>query len=219
MITLLIEYLNKGYQALSKQPERILKRLIKEGQSFDVIVVPGVPFQEQGWDPVMKSRVLWSYFLYQSGMARNIIYSGAAVYSGYYEARIMGLYAQQLGVPASGIFYETRAEHSTENVFYAYELARKLGFKSIALATDPVQSAFLRPFTRRRFGTHITHIPIVMEKISLSQQPNPHIDASLAIATGFVPIARRQRWWTRLRGTFGMNIPWTNLAQKKAPVL
>lgn len=219
MVTLLVENLNRGYHALSKRPERILKRLVNEGQSFDAIVVPGVPFQPKGWDTMMKTRILWSCYLYETGMARHIIFSGGAVYSPYYEARIMGLYAQKLGVPESCIFYETTAEHSTENVFYAYELARKLGFKSIALATDAVQSAFLRPFTRRHFATPVIHIPIVREKIRLSQEHNPGINAALALATDFVPIAKRQRWWTRLRGTFGMNIPWTNLAQKKAAVL
>jgi len=111
---------------------------------FDVIIVPGVPFKNGNWDSVMKARVLWSYILYKDGYTKNIIYSGSAVYSPYYEGIIMGLYAEQLGIPKSHIFYETKANHSTENVYYSYLLAQQEGFKSIALASDPFQSSLLR---------------------------------------------------------------------------
>src|SRR5438067_574875 len=62
--------------------------------SFDAIIVPGVPFENGRWSQTMKSRVGWSYYLYRKGIAKNIIYSGAAVYSPYVEARIMALYGE-----------------------------------------------------------------------------------------------------------------------------
>ena len=91
---------------------------------LDAIIVPGVPFSGGNWDSVMKARVTWSCFLYKNGYTRNIIYSGSAVYTPYFEGIIMGLYAEQLGVPKEHIFCETEARHSTENVYYSYLLAK-----------------------------------------------------------------------------------------------
>ena len=119
---------------------------------FDAVIIPGIPYNGLGWDSVMKARVLWSWILYKNGYAKNIIYSGGAVYTHYKEALIMGLYAQKLGIPKEHIFYDTLAKHSTENVYYSYLLAKRLGFKTLALGTDPFQSFMLRGFTRN--GLH-----------------------------------------------------------------
>lgn len=68
------------------------------------------------------------------------MYSGSSAYSPYYEGEIMALYAIAIGIPKENVFTETRAEHSTENLFYVYLKAKKLGFTHIALATDPFQA-------------------------------------------------------------------------------
>ncbi|MBK6774437.1 MAG: YdcF family protein [Flavobacteriales bacterium] len=65
----------------------------------------------------MKLRVHWAVHLFKEGVARNIIFSGGAVYTPYVEAEIMSLYAQELGVPAKHCFLDPIAEHSTENIF------------------------------------------------------------------------------------------------------
>ena len=60
---------------------------------FDVIIVPGIPYDGKSWsNNVMKDRVVWSCFLYSRGIARNIIYSGSAVYTPYTEGKIMALH-------------------------------------------------------------------------------------------------------------------------------
>lgn len=125
---------------------------------FDAIIVPGYPYKNGNWDSLMKARVIWSYVLYKNGIAKNIIYSGSTVYSPFYESLIMGLYAQQLGIPAQHIFYDTLARHSVENVYYSYLIAKEQGFKIVAIATDPFQSIFLRNFTSTRLGTPIYHL-------------------------------------------------------------
>lgn len=209
-----------GCISYKKRPRRLFREVVKQQQHFDAIIVPGVPFYNNAWDSTMKSRVIWSYVLYKHGYAKNIIYSGGAVYSRYYEAKIMGLYAQQLGIPASHIFYDTLAEHSTENVFYSYELARKLGFKTIALATDPFQSSLLKSFTRKRFGTEIVHLPFVVDSLNAYNGVNPVIDPSSAICRDtFVSITQRETFWKRIRGTIGKNIPWENKKTRKAEKL
>lgn len=217
LLTTVLFQLGCSFEA---RPRRLLKEVTATGQCFDAIIVPGVPFRNAAWDSTMKARVLWSYILYKNGYTRNIIYSGSAVYSPYYEAKIMGLYAQQLGIPARHIFYDTAAEHSTENVFYSYELARKQGFKSIGLATDPGQSSLLKWFTtRRRFGTKIYHIPFVVDSLEAYNHLDPAIDPSSAYKEGFRSIMLRESFWKRLKGTMGKNIHWENKKKPKAKAL
>ncbi len=99
-----------------------------------------IQFENGKWDRVMMGRIYWAKFLYEKGIAKNIIFSGSAVYSPYYEAEIMRLYAIELGIPKENIFAETKAEHSTENAYYSYKYGKKLGFNKMALASDPFQS-------------------------------------------------------------------------------
>jgi hypothetical protein len=188
-------------------------------QPFDAVIVPGIPFKNGGWDSVMKARVLWSWVLYKNGYVRNIIYSGAAVYSPYKEAIIMGLYAQQLGIPHDHIFYDTLARHSTENVYYSYLLAKQLGFKTIALATDPFQSFMLRGFTRKRFSTPIYHMPFVTDSLAIYNYQNPHIDPSSAESHNFTSITEKQGFMKRFRGTMGKDIDWSKYEKKRLPPL
>lgn len=200
-----------------KRPARLYNEVMKEGRTFDALIVPGIPFQNGRWSTVMKGRVLWSVLLYRQGVVRNIIYSGGAVYTPYYESKIMGLYAQQLGVPGDHIFYDTLAEHSTENIFYSYEIARKQGFKTIALGTDPRQSRWLKCFTQRRFKTKIYHLPFVIDSLMTVDHANPVIDPSPAKKeNNFIPLPEREKFWRRVRGTMGAFIPWEDKKRKAA---
>ena len=113
---------------------------------YDALIVPGIPFENGNWSFLMKSRVMWSVFLYRQGYAKNLIYSGSAVYSPYVEAKVMAMYAEKMGVPKEHIFVEVNAEHSTENVYYSSLIAKKNGFRKIALATDKFQSRSLAEF-------------------------------------------------------------------------
>src|SRR5690606_27635585 len=101
---------------------RTARKTVEENKAFvpyDAIIVPGVPFDGENWSETMKMRVCWSKYLYDKGYAKNIIYSGSAVYTEYEEASIMALYAEELGIPKEHIFRDQRAEHSTENVYYS----------------------------------------------------------------------------------------------------
>lgn len=180
---------------------------MEKNKPFDVIIVPGIPY-EGGWDSIMKARVIWSYILYKNGITKNIIYSGSAVYSPFVEAKIMGLYAQKLGIPKEHIFYDTLAEHSTENVFYSYKVAKQHGFKSIALATDPLQALLLRNYTKKRFGTPIYHIPFIMDSIKVYNHINPTIDPLPAYVREFSSITKDESVFKRFSGTLGKRIDW-----------
>lgn len=189
-----------------KRAGRLYKETVKKKPVYDAIIVPGVPFQNGLWDDIMKARVLWSVYLYKNNYTRNIIYSGAAVYSHFYEAKIMGLYARKLGVDQSHIYFDTLARHSTENIYYSYKLAKSKGFKSIALATDPFQSALLGTYTKKRFKSPIPHIPVNFDVLKTLDQSNPAIDSMLAYKSGFVSIYQQESFFTRLWGTFGKQV-------------
>ncbi|MEP7237147.1 MAG: YdcF family protein [Ferruginibacter sp.] len=177
-------------------------------ESYDMIAVPGVPFTETGWDSTMKARVYWSKYLYDKGIAKNIMYSGSSVYSPYYEGEIMAMYAVAIGIPKAHVYTETKAEHSTENLYYVYLKAKKMGFTHIALATDPFQAKQLKRFARVKINKEVGIIPIVFDTLRMLQPNmiNPQIDYKQAYNSNFVPLKSRESFWKRLRGTMGKNI-------------
>ncbi len=186
---------------------------------FDAIVVPGIPYNGSGWDSTMKARVLWSYILYKHGYTRNVIYSGGAIYTPYIEAQVMGAYGLALGIPAGHIFYDTNARHSTENVYNSYLIAKKLGFKSIALATDPFQSFMLRGFTRRRFGTPVYHIPFVVDSLAVYSKLQPRPDLCHLKKQHWQSITEKESVGERFRGTLGRGIDWKQYPGGRVPPL
>ncbi|NMM47878.1 YdcF family protein [Marinigracilibium pacificum] len=172
---------------------------------YDVIIVPGYPFDGEKWHDVMRMRVHWSKFLYTSGYTKNVIYSGSAVYTPYVEAEIMRLYALELGIPEDVIFAETNAEHSSENVYYSLQKADSLGFKKVALATDPYQTALLKYFINKH-DLNINYLPVVIDTLKTLDRYTPIIDPSTAKIENFESIKDREGLWRRLRGTLGYNI-------------
>ncbi len=191
--------------SLSSCSKYAYKLAAKHGP-YDAIIVPGVPFNGKEWEDVMKMRVYWSYLLFQRGVANNIIYSGSAVYTPYYEAEIMKLYAVKLGIPEYAIYTDTIAEHSTENVWYSYKLAEKKGFIKVALATDPFQNFVVRKF-KRDHDLNIRAIPIIFQEVdTFMSLESPKIDPSSAFVKDFKSIEERESKWKQFKGTLGLNI-------------
>lgn len=185
-------------------------------QPFDAIIVPGVPFFGENWDPVMKIRVHWSKYLYDQGYVKNIIYSGGAVYSPYYEGKVMALYGEALGIPKEHIFAETGAEHSVENVYNCYQVAKKHNFKNIALASDPFQTRNLKGFIKK-FDLPIHYLPIIFDTLKIQDQYEPIIQQELARVQdpNWKNIKERESLGKRLRGTFARWIVWKEEDLKK----
>jgi len=186
------------------------KKLLRaaEDETFDLIIVPGIPLENGEWGRIMKARVYWAKFLYEKGIARNVMFFGSAVHSPYYESKVMALYAEAIGIPKENIFTETKAEHSVENIYYSYKKARKLGFRKIALATDPFQSKMTRRFTRKRVSKDIHLLPFVFDtlKVLEPQMANPEINFETARAENFIALKERKNFWQRLRGTRGRSM-------------
>ncbi|MDB5271883.1 MAG: hypothetical protein JWO58_250 [Chitinophagaceae bacterium] len=187
-------------------PEKCYNEALLE-KPFDAIIIPGFPHDSvKGWDRIVKGRIYWALFLYQKGMTKNIIFSGAAVYTPFVESKVMALYAEQLGIPKEHIFVETQAEHSTENLYYSYTLAKQQGFKTIALATDPVQSSFLVSYKRKFRLTGLKFIPIIYDTLKVMNKADPMIDDHSAYVVNFVPLIERESLYKRVRGTGGAKI-------------
>jgi uncharacterized SAM-binding protein YcdF (DUF218 family) len=177
---------------------------------YDIIIVPGVPLNNGKWDRIMKGRIYWSKYLFDRGIARNIMYSGNSVYSPYYEAEVMKLYALALGIPEEHIYCEKKAEHSTENVYYSFMYARKLGFKRIALASDRFQTRTLRGYAKK-VSRDIAFIPMVIDTLKVIEpsMTDPEIHYERARNNDFISIKERDSFWKRVRGTLKGNIDTT----------
>ena len=173
---------------------------------FDAIIVPGVPYQDETVSRILMGRIQWAVHLYKSGFTKKIIFSGSAVYTPFYEAKIMKLYAMAYGVPAEDILTDTVAEHSTENLYYSYKLAQKNGLHHLALATDPYQSIMLKRFGYDR-DLEVSSVPIIFKMLDTMKVPEVKIDPATAkVGEGFVPIGQRENFLTRFWGTLGMKI-------------
>jgi uncharacterized SAM-binding protein YcdF (DUF218 family) len=178
---------------------------------YDIVIVPGVPFEDSIWSWTMKGRIYWSKYLYDKEVTKNVMYSGSAVYTPYVEGRIMALYAVALGIPEENVFSETMAEHSTENVYYSYKKARKLGFKRIALATDQFQAKMLKRFTEKIVSQEVGIIPIVIDTLEALQPSmvDPEIAYQKAFVKDFKALPERENFRERFRGTRGLDIDTT----------
>jgi DUF218 domain len=201
---LLFTFISCAYS--TKRAQRLLSKASEK--KYDIIIVPGVPLVNGKWDSTMKARVYWSKYLFDRGITRNVMYSGSAVYSPYYEAEVMAIYAEAIGIPAEHIFTETKAEHSTENMYYGYHKSKLLGFKSIALASDPFQAKQLSSYAKLRLSTNVGIIPIVLDTLK-AMEPNmidPVLNFEKAFNDNFVSIVERESKWKRLKGTISWNI-------------
>jgi uncharacterized SAM-binding protein YcdF (DUF218 family) len=183
----------------------------KKEAPYDVIIVTGLPYgtaQEPGL--IFTARMLWSKYLFDHHITKNIIYSGAAVSTPYYEGKLMKIMADSMGIPSDHTFSEIKAEHTTENVYYGMKMAKKMGFKKIAVAADPFQIKMLGKFLKVRCE-NMTPIPIIYDSVihdrKTYQTLLPKIDLRGAAAdSSYVRLSDRQAFSERWRGTRGKHI-------------
>jgi uncharacterized SAM-binding protein YcdF (DUF218 family) len=177
----------------------------KYEKPFDVIIVPGAPYQYGSVSNVIKMRLYWAKHLYDSGYTKNIIFSGSSVYSPYVEGIVMKVMADSLGIPADHTFSETKAEHSTENVYYSYKMAKAMGFNKIGLATDPYQSGMLKSFIEK-YCPDMKAIPVIFGTMDIGSKTLPLIDTTALYVKDFVSIVKREGFWERLSETRGRRV-------------
>jgi len=201
---LLVIVLSCTYCSFRKFAEHSFEEAKKQ-KPFDVIIVPGVPYEKQNTTSVMKMRILWAKYLYENGFTKNIIFSGSSVYSPFMEGLAMKTIADSLGIPSAHTFAETKAEHSTENVYYSWKMAKQLGFQKIGLATDPFQAGMLRSFVKK-YCADVVQIPLQFGTIDFNNQSLPTIDTTSCYNKNFVSITKRETFWQRWAGTRGKRV-------------
>ncbi|MCW3124433.1 MAG: YdcF family protein [Bacteroidetes bacterium] len=184
---------------------------VRKEAPYDVIIVTGLPFgtaQEPGL--IFTARMLWSKYLYDHHITKNIIYSGSAVSTPYYEGKLMKIMADSLGIPSDHTFSEIKAEHTTENVYYGMKMAHKMGFKKTGVAADPFQIKMLGKFLKVRCQ-NMTPIPIIYDSVIPDRRTYqtllPKIDIRGAAADStYIQLAERESFSERWRGTRGKHI-------------
>jgi hypothetical protein len=201
-----ITVLNSGCLLFKPSPEKMTRKALKAHPQYDVVIVPGIQFVEPVWDRVLQMRLIWAKHLYDRGLTKHIITSGSSVYTPYVEAKIMAEYLVALGVPRDKIIIEDKAEHSTENLWYGYKLAKKKGFKTIALASDPFQSKMLWGFAKRRTNREVKFLPAILDTLRTLSHETPVIKYHDLKVQNFTPITLRETKWRRFKGTMGLNI-------------
>jgi vancomycin permeability regulator SanA len=158
---------------------------------YDVVIIPGLPYDAPVPNGLFKARMLWSKNLFDKGIVKNIIYSGSAVHTPYIEGKVMKAISARMGIPAQHTFAETRALHTTENVDYCLQLADSLGFKKVAVATDPFQTFFLERHVKKN------HLPVALLPFHLDsfkayeRLALPFYDARKVQIPNFVPLKER----------------------------
>lgn len=196
-------YLLCSYDRPKTQKSSLQK--LKDSGSYDAVIVPGVPYLNPTYRLLLKARILWGKFLYDQKITKNIIFSGSSVYSPYIEGRIMKIYADSIGIPSEHTYSETQAEHSTENIYFSMLMAKKLGFKRVAVATDQYQAVIISRYMKKMFP-EIKMILIQYDKINTRTAPWPLIDPSSAYVDSFVSLRERENREKRFKGTLGKNI-------------
>ncbi|MBL0308543.1 MAG: YdcF family protein [Bacteroidetes bacterium] len=159
-----------------------------EKAPYDAIIVPGYPYESKSYPELFTTRLFFAKELYESGVAHNIIFSGAAVHTPYTEGKVMKIFSEAMGIPAEHTFVESEALHSWQNVKYGKKLAKKLGFKKIAVATDPYQLSYLRLLAP---GMPILSFQPDTPSMRHYIQPLPEVDVSPAFVKDFIPLNER----------------------------
>jgi uncharacterized SAM-binding protein YcdF (DUF218 family) len=199
---------------LNNASERAFKKGLKK-QPYDAVIIPGFPYSGDKWDMILQMRIHWAHYLYVKGYTKNIIFSGAAVATPYIESKVMAEYAHALGVPRERIFTEEKAQHSTENVYYSYRMAKGLGFTNIALATDPVQTTYMQRFIKRH-ELPVELMPVIIDTLKVLNLYEPKTNTENCIQENFVKLSDKENFFKRFRGTMGKNIIWYEEDLKKS---
>lgn len=208
---------NIYYNAYYTEPHQYFAKAYSQ-KPYDALIVTGFPHHKDSMTLIVQNRVRWAKYLFQTGIVKNVIFSGASVYTPYCEAEVMAKYAEQIGIPKANIFIENKAEHSIENLYFSYLLAEEKGFKKIALGTEVTQSSFIRSLNNQRFKIKADFIPIVHDSLYSISKANPNFNEDSLEVKNFISILDRESLLKRLRGTRGRKVRKMIKQKRKATV-
>jgi hypothetical protein len=187
-------------------------------EPMEVIIVPGMPYDSLDEPSLMRRRMHWAKILYDNGATTYFIFSGSSVYTPYKEGLVMKIMADSMGIPSHRTFAETTAEHSTENLYYSWKMAKDMGFTRIGVATDQFQMVMLKKI-RKKYCQEVAFIPVGIPAAEFSDKYLPHINAQSAYVENFVSLKERKNFWQRMQGTLGKRIKKEVQAEAQAKAL
>lgn len=155
---------------------------------YDAVIVPGYPYKTEGRNKILFNvRIFFAKELFEKGLAKNIIFSGGAAHTPYVEGKIMKTIADSLGLPPEHTFVEDKAMHSNENAKYGTKMAKSMGFKKIAVATDPYQFSYMT-LLLKFFAPRTKILTFDPDRMADYNKPLPDVDTSNAFIKDFIPI-------------------------------
>jgi hypothetical protein len=161
---------------------------------FDAIIVPGCPSAQDGTlSPCQARRAMWATILWERGYARHFITSGAAVQSPYVEAEALAAAMSALGVPGERIYLEPEALHTEENIYNALQIARRMGWARLAVASDRGQSVGACQMLEEwhpQCGAFTMDEALVHARLQAAAEL--HGVRAPRVTAGFVPLAERE---------------------------
>ncbi len=176
------------------------------GAPYDVIIVPGLPYDTTQRNTLLKVRMFWAKSLYDKGIAKNIIFSGGAVHSPWVEGKVMKILADSMGIPPANTFTEEQAEHGNENLYYSCKLAQRLGFIKIAVATDQYQDFFLSRYINKKMPG-LAQLPVCVDSFPVYDKKQlPHINPHWAFVTAFKPLNERVGRLDRIKASLNEEV-------------
>ncbi len=158
---------------------------------YDVVIIPGSPYDNPEPNQMFTSRMLWALQLYKQGTVKHIIFSGSAVHTPYTEGTIMKAISDSMGIPSSVSSVETQALHTDENIYYGFAMAKKAGYKTIAVATDPFQNFFVSRHLKNEYSS-IALLPMPIDTFRKYRDAELlKINAASLKIKNFVPLRER----------------------------
>lgn len=158
---------------------------------YDVVIIPGSPYDHPKPNQMFTARMLWALQLYRQGAVKHIIFSGSAVHTPYTEGTIMKAISDSMGIPSSVSFAETEALHTDENIYCSFAMAKRAGYVTIAVATDPFQNFFVSRHLKDEYNG-IALLPMPMDTFRKYREGNlPAINAAPLMIKNFVPLRER----------------------------
>jgi len=109
----------------------------------DAIIVLGAAAYDARPSPVFEERIRHAIYLYQSGYAPRLIFTGGfgGAKARFAESEVAQGYALRQGVPASAILIETRSRTTRQNLLEAKQLMAEQGIEKVIIVSDPLHMA------------------------------------------------------------------------------
>ncbi|GAB4437071.1 MAG: YdcF family protein [Anaerolineae bacterium] len=105
----------------------------------DAAIVLGAAAWGERPSPVFRERINHAITLYERGMVRKLIFTGAqADPSEPAEALVAQQYALERDIPAADILIETHSHSTQENLYYARQVAQAHHLSRLLIVSDPL---------------------------------------------------------------------------------